>query len=156
MGWRTNSPIGIDPGRIRAAIDRERRVQVFGKPKAYVLDERGLPAGYAFREEYEITPRDARDALKGGTPLLDVRRADEVAVARVEGAVHIPLGELERRLDELDEYKSSGINVICHMGVRSMRAALMMRQLGFGGARSVAGGIDLWAADIDKTIARYR
>lgn len=127
-----------------------------GQPKAYILDDRGLPAGYPFRPEHEITPREASTAMQSGTPLLDVRTAEEVAVARVPGSVHIPLGELERRLDELDDHKGGEINVICHMGVRSLRATLMLRQLGFGAARSVAGGIDLWAADVDQSIARYK
>ncbi len=127
-----------------------------GQTKAYILDDRGLPAGYPFRHEYEITPREASTALKAGTPLLDVRTAEEFALASVPGAVHIPLGELERRLDELDDHKGGEINLICHMGMRSLRATLMLRQLGFGAARSVAGGIDLWAADVDPAITRYK
>jgi rhodanese-related sulfurtransferase len=42
----------------------------------------------------------------------------------------------------------------CHHGVRSLRAALALRQLGIN-AKSMAGGIDLWSIDIDPAIRRY-
>lgn len=122
------------------------------------LDARGLPAGYDHRPDLEITPRQLRDACADPAHaplLLDVRRPDEWDIARLEPAVFIPLGELERRADELDEHKHRPIAVMCHHGRRSMTATLYLRSKGFAQARSVAGGIDLWSVDIDPGVPRY-
>ena len=120
----------------------------------------GLPPGYPFKPEYEVTPREAKAALASAAPpvVLDVRGPEEFAAARIEGATLIPLHELESRLDEVEELagdKSAPIVVHCHHGVRSMRAALLLRAHGFAGAKSMAGGIDLWSADVDPSVPRY-
>ena len=74
----------------------------------------------------------------------------------------IPLHELELRIDEIEEAlddrgleRDAPFAVLCHHGHRSLRAALLLQQLGFTGARSVFGGIDLWASDVDPSIPRY-
>jgi len=126
-----------------------------------VVDERGLPHGYPFRPEWEVTPRDTRRAI--GMPgsnvvLLDCRRPEELQVASIVGAVHIPMDEIERRADELesdDGGRTHPIHVICHSGRRSLRVAATLRGLGYTGAYSVAGGIDLWSVDIDPRVPRY-
>ena len=121
----------------------------------------GLPAGYPFRPEYEVTPREAKAALASGTPpvVLDVRGPDEYAAARIEGSTLIPLHEIESRFDEVEELaggdRSAPIVVHCHHGVRSMKAALLLRAHGFTGAKSMAGGIDLWSVDVDPSVPRY-
>lgn len=125
------------------------------------LDQRGLPTGYAFRPELEVTPRAVRQAMHAGPDALvvvDCRRPDEWAVARIEGAVLIPLSELERRADELEDDnggRARPIVVYCHHGRRSLRATSMLRAVGFTDVRSMAGGIDLWSIDIDAAVPRY-
>lgn len=129
------------------------------------LDDRGLPVGYPFREEWEMTPRDVKALLEdpsSGAVLLDCRRPDELRIASIKGAVHIPMDQIERRADELedDEGGAGGgrtrpIAVICHTGRRSLRVATTLRALGYTGAYSVAGGIDLWSVDIDPSVPRY-
>lgn len=123
------------------------------------LDSRGLPAGYPFREEWEVTPRDAKKALDAGQAiLLDCRRPDELQVVSIKGAIHIPMDQIERRADELEDDdggRAHPVHVICHTGRRSLRVATTLRALGFTNAYSVAGGVDLWAVDIDPTLARY-
>src|SRR5688572_26081239 len=125
------------------------------------LDERGLPAGYPFRPDAEVPAREAAKSLAAGNGpiLLDVRTQAEWEAARIPGSVLIPLHELEGRLDELDAAldaaKDAPIAVICHHGARSLRAALMLRAMGYSGARSVVGGIDLWSLDVDQAIPRY-
>lgn len=133
---------------------------------APVLDANGLPVGYPFKPEWEVTPRQARDALRhaagdarGPAPLLlDVRRPDEFALARIDGAVLIPLDQLEKRAEELDDHplgKARTIFVHCHRGMRSLKATAALRALGFSDVRSIAGGIDLWSIDIDARVPRY-
>jgi rhodanese-related sulfurtransferase len=120
------------------------------------LDSRGLPTGYPFQPEYEITPKEAAARLTaepGKFVLLDCRNDEEVAFAPIPGAVHIPGEELSARLDEIPE--NAKVAVICHHGRRSLRAALLLRQNGLDDAMSVAGGIDLWSRTVDSSVRRY-
>jgi len=126
------------------------------------LNEQGLPRDYAFRSEYELTPRQLRAARQDPSArlvLIDVRRPDEYQAARIEGAVLIPLAEVERRADEIaDLAEEAGegaiVAVHCHHGVRSLKATLALRAKGIN-AWSIAGGIDLWSLDIDPSVPRY-
>jgi rhodanese-related sulfurtransferase len=126
------------------------------------LDRRGLPAGYPFRPEIEITPRETRDAMaapEGERPLVvDCRRGDEWDLCRIAGAVHLPMDEVERRADELEDddgKRDHPVIVYCHHGRRSLRVAAALQAMGFKNVRSMAGGIDLWSVDIDPQVPRY-
>jgi len=70
--------------------------------------------------------------------LLDVREKPELAVERVEGAVHIPLGDLRSRLEELPRDRE--INVVCRSGQRAYYATRILLQHGFD-ARVRSGGM---------------
>lgn len=122
------------------------------------LDPRGLPAGYAFKPEYEITPRDADALIKSGKPVvvIDVRTQPEIETSVIRSAfVHIPLDQIETRADEIDAPEGAEVLTLCHHGIRSVKAALALRALGFPNARSIAGGIDLWTDAVDPTVPRY-
>ena len=121
------------------------------------LDEHGLPRGYRFQPDWEVTPRAVRDKLQAGEPftLLDVRRPDEHAVARIESSTLLPMQELGQRLGEIESMRDQPIVVFCHAGVRSMRVTQALRQQGFTNVFSMAGGIDLWSVDIDPSVPRY-
>ena len=73
---------------------------------AVMLDERGLPEGYPFQADWEVSPRGVKALMDGGEPvvLLDVRLDREVAAAQIDGATHIPMQALADRLEELDEH----------------------------------------------------
>lgn len=122
----------------------------------------GLPLGQTLRPQWEVSPRQVRDGLANPPerrPLLvDCRRAEEREFNRIEGSVFIPMSEIESRLDEL-EGESGGreadIVIYCHHGARSLKVALALQAHGFTGARSMAGGIDLWSLDIDPDVPRY-
>lgn len=129
------------------------------------LDAAGLPPGYPFRDQHELTPRQVKAAMdaQGGAQgprllLIDCRREDEWKLARIDGAVLIPLAEMERRVDEIKDLAQDAgaaqIAVHCHHGMRSLKATLMLQAHGLN-ARSVAGGIDLWSLDIDPRVPRY-
>jgi len=99
---------------------------------------------------YQLKTRlDAGEDLQ----LLDVREGWEVAIARLQGAVVIPMTELARRLQELDAKKPTV--VYCHHGIRSLHAALALRSRGFEDVRSLRGGIDRWSLEIDSALPRY-
>lgn len=85
--------------------------------------------------------------------LLDVREDDEREVARIEPSLHIPMGELPRRLSELPPERT--IIVYCHHGSRSQMVGAFLEQEGFRSVINLQGGIDAWAAEVDPTMARY-
>jgi rhodanese-related sulfurtransferase len=86
---------------------------------------------------------------------VDVRTAQERAIGCIAGSVHLPLAELESRLEELRDHEANEVFTLCHHGVRSLRAAAALRRAGFERVRSVAGGIHLWSVDIDPSIPIY-
>jgi adenylyltransferase/sulfurtransferase len=87
--------------------------------------------------------------------LLDVRDPDEYGTAQIEGSLHIPLGELEGRLDELKEWRDRSIVVHCHRGGRSERACEILLARGFKKAEKLTGGIEAWALTVDPDVKRY-
>jgi adenylyltransferase/sulfurtransferase len=103
----------------------------------------------------QIQVRELQKQMESGRPftLLDVREPFELELARIEGANLIPLGELPQRMEELD--REQDIFVFCHSGVRSGRAAELLRSAGFAKVASVAGGIDAWSQEVDPEVPRY-
>ena len=104
---------------------------------------------------FELEPREAARRLAAGEPLelVDVRLADERALAELPGALWIPLHELERRLDELPRDRT--LVVFCHVGGRSAVAVDFLRRRGFPRAANLAGGIDAWSRQVDPAVPRY-
>lgn len=102
-----------------------------------------------------ITPRELKARLdrREAVVLLDVRDGWEVALSRLDNSVHIPMGEIELRADELD--RQDHIVVYCHHGVRSAAVADYLRALGFAKAVNLAGGIDEWARQVEPAMRRY-
>ncbi len=85
--------------------------------------------------------------------LVDVREPHEYEICSIEGSKLIPLGELKDRTGELDP--EDDIVVHCHHGRRSMRAATLLAEQGFGKVKNLKGGIDEWAEKLDSEMARY-
>ncbi len=76
--------------------------------------------------------------------VLDVREDREVAAGMLPNALHIPLGQLEQRLDELEPYRGRKLLVYCRSGHRSQRAAARLRKAGFEDVYNLEGGILAW------------
>jgi adenylyltransferase/sulfurtransferase len=85
--------------------------------------------------------------------ILDVREREEWEICHPDGAILIPLGELPRRLGELDPGRE--VVVYCHHGIRSSYAVALMRQAGFANPRNLVGGIDAWAQLVDTEMPVY-
>jgi rhodanese-related sulfurtransferase len=108
------------------------------------------------RAGIEISAKDCLAAFRDGKVIIvDVRTPEELAVSHVPGTVNIPLSELDRRTDEIEPGPGQLVTVLCHHGVRSLKASLMLRELGFPGALSIAGGIEAWSLIADPAIPRY-
>jgi adenylyltransferase/sulfurtransferase len=103
----------------------------------------------------EISAADAAAAAgrDPSTVLVDVREPFEWDIVHVDGARHLPLRDLPARLRELDGH--ADVLVYCHHGVRSRQAVELLRAAGFAKVRSVRGGIDAWAAEVDPRLTRY-
>jgi molybdopterin/thiamine biosynthesis adenylyltransferase/rhodanese-related sulfurtransferase len=103
----------------------------------------------------ELSVRELKARIDSGRPplILDVREPSEAAICGLPGARLIPLGELSRRLDELDP--SAEIVVHCKSGGRSARAAAMLEEKGFTRVSNLTGGILSWIKDIDPSLRRY-
>jgi rhodanese-related sulfurtransferase len=76
--------------------------------------------------------------------LLDVREDDEWAVGHVEGAAHIPLGDVPLRFGELEPTDEQPLYVICRSGARSAGAVAWLAEHDVT-AVNVAGGMQAWA-----------
>lgn len=85
--------------------------------------------------------------------LLDVRERYEADIAKLPGAHLIPLGEIPRRLAEIDRRRP--VIVYCHHGIRSSYVCSLLRDAGFRDVRNLAGGIDAWSARVDGSVPRY-
>ena len=84
--------------------------------------------------------------------LLDVREADEIALASLEGAVHVPMQEVPLLLSRIP--RDADIAVLCHHGWRSFMVARFLAGRGYN-VYNVMGGIDRYAELVDPTIPRY-
>lgn len=102
----------------------------------------------------EITPAEFVARRDRGEPLtlLDVREDWELGVASVPGIVHIPMGQVADRLNEIEREKT--VVVLCRSGRRSLEVARYLQQNGFE-AVNLAGGILAWSRDLDATIPTY-
>ncbi len=103
----------------------------------------------------EISPQALKARIDRNEPplLLDVRQDWETKLCRLPNAVHIPIEEIELRVEELNP--DDHIVVYCHQGVRSAAVAEYLRSLGFKDVSNLSGGVELWARTIDPGMRRY-
>lgn len=104
----------------------------------------------------EISATELKQKLDRGEDiqLIDVREADEVAVARIPNAVHIPLGQVVSRMSEIDPNRETVVH--CKGGVRSARAIDALKRSGFSGnLTNLRGGITAWSNEVDPSVPRY-
>ena len=115
------------------------------------------PAAHADEdaESWEIDARELEASRARGEDvvIVDVREPHERRIARIDGALAIPLGELPARAGELDPARP--IVLYCHHGVRSLRALEFLRQSGFRRLKSLRGGIEAWSREVDPAVPRY-
>jgi sulfur-carrier protein adenylyltransferase/sulfurtransferase len=85
--------------------------------------------------------------------LIDVREPWEYQVARIPGSRLIPLGDLPKRLNELD--RDADIVAHCKSGGRSQKAVDLLKQNGFRRVRNLTGGILAWSDRVDPSVPKY-
>ena len=115
-------------------------------------EEAGAVESISVGELKALLDSGASDVL-----LLDVRNPPEAEIAVIEGALLVPLDQIENgtaieRLRQLVEGKR--LYVHCKLGGRSAKALIALKREGIEGT-NVAGGIDAWSQEIDPSVQRY-
>ncbi|MEZ5345963.1 MAG: molybdopterin-synthase adenylyltransferase MoeB [Pyrinomonadaceae bacterium] len=104
----------------------------------------------------EITATELKQRLDSGEDLqlIDVREEYEYEIAKIPGTTLIPLGEIVKRKDEINEARTTVVN--CKGGVRSAKAILALKESGFSGKLiNLKGGIGAWSDEVDPTVPKY-
>jgi adenylyltransferase/sulfurtransferase len=136
---------------VRALIDYEQFCGVASAPSPAAA-----PAATTLEPDtMEITPLQLKARLDRGDDLvlLDVREPHEIQICNIDGSVLIPLGDVPRRLDEVD--RGRDLVVYCRSGVRSLRAVQFLRRQGLDRAVNLTGGILRWIDEVDPTQPKY-
>ncbi|MFU2014447.1 rhodanese-like domain-containing protein [Peribacillus butanolivorans] len=96
----------------------------------------------------EILPNEVNALLKGNSTIniIDVREVDEVKAGKIPNAMHIPLGLVEFRMQDLD--KSKEYIMVCRSGGRSSRAAKLLEVHGYK-VLNMTGGMLEWNGPIE-------
>lgn len=89
-----------------------------------------------------ISSPELKSLLSTGCCLVDVREPVEHAEHHIDGAKHIPLGQLEKRIGEID--RDAPVVVMCRGGKRGMEALKKLEGLGFKDVKNLEGGILAW------------
>ncbi|GAB4170199.1 MAG: rhodanese-like domain-containing protein [Rhodocyclaceae bacterium] len=76
--------------------------------------------------------------------LVDVREQDEFVRGHIPNSRHIPLTQFDKRIDELDKFKSRPVIINCQSGHRSHSACGALRKRGFEKVFSLEGGVSAW------------
>jgi rhodanese-related sulfurtransferase len=104
----------------------------------------------------EITATELKQRLDRGDDIqiIDVREADEVAIAKLPGATHIPLAQVVNRMGEIDATRETVVH--CKMGGRSAKAIEALKRSGFSGNLiNLKGGITAWSNEVDPSVPKY-
>lgn len=101
----------------------------------------------------EITVQELKEKKERNEDflLLDVREDMEYMVSNL-GGHHIPVEQLESRLQEIEDRKDAEVVVMCRSGGRSARAAALLENHGFKQVANLTGGIKKWAEEIDPSL----
>ncbi len=118
--------------------------------------EAWLSLGFPIEHLAQISVQELAGELKQAQPkdqqpgwkltVLDVRSDMEWASGHIEGAFHIPGGELEKKLDQLALDKEQPLAVICGSGYRSSVAVSILQRHGFSDLQNTIGGMSAWKA----------
>jgi rhodanese-related sulfurtransferase len=102
----------------------------------------------------DISATELHLLLAGDDPplVLDVREPWETQICVINGSLQIPLRSLPQRLHDIPTGRI--VAVVCHHGMRSAMAAGFLEQEGVE-AVNVEGGIDAWAREVERGMARY-
>ena len=104
---------------------------------------------------HEISVHDLHARLKAGETLvlLDVREPWERNLCALPNSLHAPMQQVPTAINSLNP--EDEVIVYCHTGVRSFHVGKFLEHNGFKNVANLRGGIEAWAREVDKTMARY-
>lgn len=92
----------------------------------------------------EVTPQEAQALQEAGSPIIDIRSPDEIAMGTVRDAAQIPRDSLELKIESHVKNVEQPVVLMCGGGNRSLLAAHNLKQMGFDNVMSMSGGFSLW------------
>ena len=142
-------PVCGDRPTVRELIDYEQFCGLAPTPT------QARPGTVTLPPELETTVEDLKTRIDRRAPtfILDVREPQEYQICSIPGATLIPLGDLPRRLQELD--RDADMIVHCKSGARSAKAVKLLQEAGFWRSKNLQGGILAWIDRIDPTQPKY-
>lgn len=107
-------------------------------------------------ESLVISPPEAKNLIESNSVrLIDCREADEYAICKIDHAELVPFSNFFHEVPLKLPNKHQKILIYCHHGMRSLRAAEYLAQLGYTDVHSLHGGIEAWSQEIDPAIPQY-
>lgn len=92
-----------------------------------------------------VTPAEATRLInKEGALVIDIRPKKEWDTGRITGALHMPLADLDRRIDEIKADKDKPLIVVCNLGQAAGTATRKLQAAGFTQAVRLKGGMTEW------------
>jgi adenylyltransferase/sulfurtransferase len=136
-------PVCGDHPTIRELIDYQQFCGIPNQPHEPVASEG------------DIDPVEVKAKIDRGDPfvLIDVREPHEYQICNIPYAKLIPLGDLPKRVNELDS--ADEIVAHCKSGTRSAKAVDFLKQAGFRKVRNMKGGILAWSDKVDPSVPKY-
>jgi rhodanese-related sulfurtransferase len=105
----------------------------------------------------QITPTELAawlaDESRESPLLLDVREPWEFQTCHIDGSLTMPMALVPIRQQELPDDRP--IVCICHHGARSLQVAYFLERAGFEQMINLAGGVDAWALQVDRSMPTY-
>ena len=96
----------------------------------------------------EVSPAEADARVRaGGVVLVDVREPHEWDAGHIRGALHVPKGSVEERIEAAVPGRDTPVILYCGVGQRSLFAGRTMLAMGYSDVASMAGGIEAWQRD---------
>jgi len=103
----------------------------------------------------EMDVTELEENFKNGSAptIIDVRENFELEISKMEGAIHIPMNQLPKRLDELNA--DEDYVIMCRTGVRSAQICEFLSNQNFKSVANLTGGINEWAKRVDDSLSVY-
>jgi monothiol glutaredoxin len=160
LGPKRAGELEVESGGITILVDPMSADKLRGVTIDYVTGPSGAgfkidnPNRPAAGQVQPIGPKELDAKLRAGEirELFDVRSAQEIALARIEGGRPLDESALDH-LEKLD--RATPIAFYCHHGMRSRAAAQRIAELGFQQVYNLTGGIDAWSQEVDPKVPRY-
>ncbi|UAT30450.1 MBL fold metallo-hydrolase [Bacillus badius] len=153
-GWLVNyeAPLYllVEDGQLPDVLTALRSIGI-DRTAGYMSVQAAVEQSAAWEAYENVDPADIQDAVeKGDIAVLDVRNQTEWDAGHIPGAVHIMLGTLPGRLEEVPQDKP--LLAQCGSGVRSAIAASILQANGFKNVKNLSGGFSRWKQDVPQLV----